>query len=222
MACVGLSEIKNDWKVYIILKLLDLSVYFLYNGGIEYDLSRQQLQYLKLQKKKMNPMKPLQKQGFTLIEIMIVIAIMAIFAGIAIPNLIGWLPRHRLSLAAQDVASGMLKARSRAVKDDTTIVFRRTGNSFLAFADDGAGSALGTDGVPVNANNDTQDGSEQTVVTVPMPSGVTIDAPAVFQTIFDRRGLPSVIGTIRLENSRGATRNIVLSLAGNVQVQAQN
>jgi prepilin-type N-terminal cleavage/methylation domain-containing protein len=175
--------------------------------------------YLKLQKKKMSAMKPYQQQGFTLIEIMVVVAIMGIFSMIAIPNFISWLPRHRLSLAAQDVASGLIKARSRAVKDNTVVVFGQTGNSFWAFADDGAGSADGADGVPVDANNSTQEGDEQTVVSVPLPSGITITAS--FQTIFDRRGFPSAPGTITLRNSRGARRDIVLSLAGNVQVGAQ-
>jgi prepilin-type N-terminal cleavage/methylation domain-containing protein len=176
--------------------------------------------YLKIQKKKMSAMKPYQQQGFTLIEIMVVVAIMGIFSMIAIPNFISWLPRHRLSLAAQDVASGLIKARSRAVKDDTVVVFGQTGNSFWAFADDGAGSVDGDlNGIPDDAGNGTQEGNEQTVVSVPLPSGITITAS--FQTVFDRRGFPSAPGTITLRNSKGSTRDIDLSLAGNVQVGAQ-
>lgn len=164
-------------------------------------------------------MKPLQKQGFTLIEVVIVVAIMGIFAMVAIPNFISWLPRHRLSLAAGDVSAGLIKARSKAVKDFTNVVCNVTNAGLLAFVDNGAGSALGADGEPVDANNGTQDGSEPTVVRVPLPEGVGIQAP--FQTVFDRRGFPSIGGNFTLTNSRGATRRILLSIAGSVQVQEQ-
>ena len=69
-------------------------------------------------------MKPSNTHGFTLIEVVIVVAIVGILSMIAIPNFIGWLPRYRLNLAAQDVLSGMIKARTKAVKDNTWVVFR--------------------------------------------------------------------------------------------------
>ena len=40
--------------------------------------------------------------GFTLMELMVTIAIIAIIAVTAIPSMIGWFPRYRLSTGARD------------------------------------------------------------------------------------------------------------------------
>jgi prepilin-type N-terminal cleavage/methylation domain-containing protein len=205
-----------------MLKLLDLSVYFLYKKGVTYDPSSLQSQYQNHQRKKKSPMKPLQKQGFTLIEVMVVIAIIAIIAGIAIPNFISWLPRQRLNSAAQDVYSALIKARSSAIKEgtmNTTVVFgpNAANNGFFAFVNDGAGGPIDPDGVPANSKNLTQEGAELTVVEVPLPNDVAITAS--FQTVFDRRGFPSAPGTITLRNPNGRTATINLLLTGSAQLQ---
>ena len=62
-----------------------------------------------------------KQSGFTLIEMMIVIAIMGIFAGIAIPNYLSYMPKHRLNGAARQVMGDLMAARMQAVSQNTTV-----------------------------------------------------------------------------------------------------
>ncbi len=66
-----------------------------------------------------------KNHGFTLLETMIVIAIIGILSGIAIPAFIKWLPNNRLKGAAQDIYSDLQLAKMQAVSSnkDQTVEF---------------------------------------------------------------------------------------------------
>ncbi len=55
--------------------------------------------------------------GFTLVEALVVIVIMAVLAGIAIPGFARWLPDYRLRGAARDLYSNLQFAKSGAIRD---------------------------------------------------------------------------------------------------------
>lgn len=57
-----------------------------------------------------------KQKGFTLIELMVVIAIAAIMMAIAVPNFSEWIARRRVAAAAERVANIMRFARSEAVR----------------------------------------------------------------------------------------------------------
>ena len=59
--------------------------------------------------------------GFTLIELMISIALIFIMAGVATPRIMAWLPDYRLKAAASDLKANMQRARLRAVNENTTV-----------------------------------------------------------------------------------------------------
>ena len=57
-----------------------------------------------------------RQKGFTLIELMVTIAIMAIMAAIAIPNFAEWVAKRRVASVAEKVASQIRFARAEAAR----------------------------------------------------------------------------------------------------------
>jgi prepilin-type N-terminal cleavage/methylation domain-containing protein len=70
-----------------------------------------------------------KNSGFTLIELMIVIAIIGILGAFLAPNVIGWMPQYRLKNAVMELGSHIQQARLSAIKEnqDCTMSFN-TGN----------------------------------------------------------------------------------------------
>ena len=173
--------------------------------------------------------------GFTLMELMITIAILAIVSAITIPNFIGWLPQYRLNAAAREMVSTIQMARLKAIKGHTDIVVDVNvgAGTVTVFQDDGAGSAdADLDGIPDNARNWTLDGTERAFATEPVPPGIDItDArfpdDGLTAVRFNQRGFPVnnvgnfTTGIITFDNGRGtsnSTIQIQMDISGNARM----
>jgi len=148
-----------------------------------------------------------KQSGFTLIEMMIVIAIMGIFAGIAIPNFLSYMPKHRLNGAARQVMGDLMAARMQAVSqnNDFKVLFDISINNheYTILDDDN------NDGnIDVGEWTQTKDiQSEYSDVTF---SNVTADP------IFRPRG--TAYGTtITLTNSAGS-KYVKVAITGRVKI----
>ncbi len=77
--------------------------------------------------------------GFTMIELLVAIVVLAIVAAIAIPGFSRWLPNYRLKSAARDIYSSMQLAKLGAVRSNGNwaIVFSTGSNSYRVCSDDG-------------------------------------------------------------------------------------
>jgi len=131
--------------------------------------------------------------GFTIWELMIVIAIIAVLSAIAVPNMIGWRERAKLRGAVSNLSGDLQWAKIRAVRDhdDVEVLF-------------------GTDGYEIN------NAAGDTIRTRQMPAGVTITFS--FTATFDSRGrCPLLVGTLVLEDSGGEQRQISINPLGQIR-----
>ena len=160
-------------------------------------------------------MKLMQKNaGFTTMELMVVIAILAITSAIAIPNFFSWMPAKRLQSATAEVQSALQAARLRAVKENicVTIKFDTGSDSYLMFLDNGGGDAS-------KACNGTQDAAEPTTKNGQLPSGVDLVSVAPQTKItFNSRGFPSDVTTVKMETESLPARTVELSLTGGTRI----
>ena len=64
-----------------------------------------------------------KNSGFSLIELLMVMAMIAIIVSIAVPNLIGWRQKAQLGKAARGIYGGLQKAKMEATRSNRFCVF---------------------------------------------------------------------------------------------------
>lgn len=123
-----------------------------------------------------------KQEGFTLAELVLVVAIISILAAIAIPNFLNWLPNMRLRAAARDLYSNMQRIRSEAVKtnQDWAIVFNTANNTYSICSSPGADGNWSTlaDNTIVGAVNLAQSASGIGFGHGTIPEGNSAATPA--------------------------------------------
>ncbi len=153
--------------------------------------------------------------GFTLIELIIVIAILGAMVAVAIPNFLGFQPKSRLKTAARDLYSELQLAKIRAIRSnsDWAIVFNVAAGDYRVCSSDG-GDSLWT-----GTGNDIV---TKTVVLSDYGSGVTygigtgfsgIDGSSIGNgvnypgdvVVLEPRGTTDNTGYVYLTNSNGTS-----------------
>ncbi len=139
--------------------------------------------------------------GFTLIELMVVIVVIATLTAIAVPNFLAYLPNARLKRAARELYSNMQLSKMGAIKQNTdwAIVFDKTDDKYQVC------SGKGVDDSWSGADNAV----EKTVVLSDYGSGVAYghgDATSAIGSGFDDEiTYASTPSNVFIVNSQGTS-----------------
>jgi len=151
-----------------------------------------------------------KNSGFSLMELMTIIAIIGLLAAIAIPNMIGWRSGAKLRGAVENLRGDLQTAKFTAVRENGPVVALFSSDSYKVFIDNGA-------------NPGALDAGERVIVNRPLPAGVSIDLGSTdfngnLYARFNNRGLPEDIGNVVVDSSIGDQRIIGLNRLGRITI----
>lgn len=141
-------------------------------------------------------------EGFTLVELLIAIAVLAIVAAVAGVNLNAFTLNRNLQSAARNIASDFFLCKERAISENTSyqIVFDIAGRSYTI--QPGTPSAI--------TRRLSEFGPDIELISASFGSGKTVH----FQT----RGTISPFGNVKLKNSRQSKATIKVNMTGRTHV----
>lgn len=146
-------------------------------------------------------------RGFTLIELIVVMAMIGILAVLAAPTLISYWQASSLQAGARELASAVNLGRQLAISRNTTVCVEVTGTN-IRLRTGGCGGTIwtgsGTDGAGV--------------IRISDPGNLNITTTA--NVVFTNLGAASTAGTYTVTNPvNNQTRTVVVSGSGRVTVQ---
>ena len=141
-----------------------------------------------------------RQKGFSLMEVMLVIAIIAIVTAVALPSFTETMRRYRVTSARDNLSASINFARVEAIRTGRPVVIQKSPSSTACSAKIATASDWGCGWIIfVDKNyNSTQDlSTEPTIQAVAEPKGVGVTHPgsaAAVRFVINRWGQPGAIG----------------------------
>jgi type IV fimbrial biogenesis protein FimT len=140
----------------------------------------------------------LKPRGFTLIELMVVVALAAILAAIAAPSFKSFVSGQRVKTAASDFAMAAILARSEAIKRNADVTITAVTPGDATGWEDGWTVAVGGTAL-----------SQQQAY-----AGVTFAGPATAITYKGSGRLSAAVDTMTITGTDGSVRCVAFDLSG--------
>lgn len=153
-----------------------------------------------------------KNSGFTIYELMVTIAIMAVIAAITMPPYLKWYRTSRLRSAVSSFTVDLEMAKTEAIRKNGLVVIEFNPGSYKIFVD---------------SNKDWDSSGENILLDRALPPSVSIDTaslslPTINDKIrFNSRGIPADIVTPETIGiiQAGKNRQITINRLGNINVQ---
>jgi type II secretion system protein H len=143
--------------------------------------------------------------GFSLFELLIVLAVIAVVSAIVTPNIISWRSNAKLRGAAGNLKNDMEMAKVQAIKANNHVAVKFMGNRYEVFVD--------------KSDDGIRDVDEPLLKTRTLPAGVAFDLnQTTFSSdvaIFNGRGTARK-GTAILTNTKGDEKHLKVETLGRI------
>jgi len=172
-----------------------------------------------------------KQKGFSLVELLVTIAIIAILVAASVPAIIRWLPDYRLKMATRDLFSRLQQAKVQAARSSTEcgVLFNNANNTYQVVSG-GPDGVYGVGGDDVTRGTTPLAGygsgvrfgsgqATQSVGGVVFGAETTWDYPFVSGNfvVFDPNGTMFETGYVYLRNNDGTSFAVgTPTLAGSI------
>ncbi len=147
----------------------------------------------------------LSRDGFTVAELLVVMAIVGILVATAVPSMITYWRAATLKAGAEELAAGLNRARQVAISQSRNVCVEVVSNRYRYRLNDCAGTIWTVAGTDANGYY----GMTNNI-------GVTTNQNPIFGYL----GAANPGATFTVTNPQGgATRSVVVSVSGRVQIQ---